>query len=187
VSGRGAVTPGAGASEALAQRIRSVNDFPQPGIVFRDITPLLADPIGLQDTLTALASWARPLRPTVVLAPEARGFVLGGALAVALNAGFAPARKPGRLPAATVSVPYQLEYGSDALELHCDAIGAGERVLVHDDLIATGGTAAALCQLVETQGAEVVGCCFVIELRGLQGRDRLGTVPAHALISYEGD
>jgi adenine phosphoribosyltransferase len=169
----------------LAGYIRSVPDFPKPGIVFRDITPLLANAAGLDATVSALVDMTRDLRPDVVIGAEARGFLFGPALARDLGAGFALARKPGMLPHDTVSVEYELEYGSDVLELHADAIAPGARVLVHDDLLATGGTASALCRLAQGLGGEVVGCAFVIELAFLGGRERLAPHDTHALIRYE--
>jgi adenine phosphoribosyltransferase len=172
---------------SLASYIRSIPDFPKAGIVFRDITPLLASPRGLDMSVTALAGIARELRPDVVIGPEARGFLLGPALAREVGAGFALARKPGSLPHDTVSADYSLEYGADALELHADSIGAGARVLVHDDLLATGGTARALCRLVEQLGGEVVGCAFLIELAFLGGRATLEPHDVHALIRYDAE
>ena len=172
---------------SLAGYIRSIPDFPKQGIVFRDITPLLASPEGVDAAVRALADVARELRPDVVVGAEARGFLLGPAVAREVGAGFAPARKPGKLPHDTVSADYSLEYGADALELHADAIGAGDRVLVHDDLLATGGTARALCRLVEQLGGEVVGCAFLIELAFLGGRAALAPHDVHALISYDAE
>jgi adenine phosphoribosyltransferase len=169
----------------LRALIREIPDFPQPGIRFKDITPLLADPRALAEAVTGLADFARPLHVDCVVAAEARGFLLGPALALALGAGFALARKPGKLPYETVSAEYLLEYGSGQLELHTDALGHGSRVLVHDDLLATGGTAAALCELVEGLGGEVVGCGFLIELAFLDGRTRLAPHEVHALLRYE--
>ncbi|HEX8159072.1 MAG TPA: adenine phosphoribosyltransferase [Solirubrobacteraceae bacterium] len=171
----------------LESYIRSIPDFPKPGIVFRDITPLLASPEGLDASVRALADLARDLAPDIVIGPEARGFLLGPAVARELGAGFALARKPGSLPYDTISVEYALEYGSDSLELHADALGPGARVLVHDDLLATGGTARALCQLVEQLGGEVVGCAFLIELAFLGGRALLRPHDVHALISYDAE
>jgi adenine phosphoribosyltransferase len=153
--------------------------------VFKDITPLLLDAAALREAVEGLAAYAAPLRPDFVVAPEARGFILGAALAQAVGAGFAPARKPGKLPWETVSAEYALEYGIDALELHADAFAGGARVLLHDDLLATGGTAEALCRLVESLGGEIVGCAFLVELAFLQGRERLGAREVHALVSYE--
>jgi len=172
---------------SLASYVRSIPDFPKQGIVFRDITPLLASPEGVDAAVRALAGVARELRPDVVVGAEARGFLLGPAVAREVGAGFAPARKPGKLPHDTVSADYSLEYGADALELHADAIGVGDRVLVHDDLLATGGTARALCRLVEQLGGEVVGCAFLIELAFLGGRAALAPHDVHALISYDAE
>jgi adenine phosphoribosyltransferase len=165
--------------------IRDIPDFPEPGIVFKDITPLLLDPRALDDAVDGLARLAEPLNVDFVVAPEARGFILGAALARQLQAGFVPARRPGKLPHETVSAEYALEYGINALEVHADAIAGGARVLVHDDLLATGGTAAALCDLVEGFGAEVAGCSFLIELSFLGGRERLAPRPVSALIDFE--
>jgi adenine phosphoribosyltransferase len=169
----------------LRSLVREIPDFPQPGIGFKDITPLLADPDALAQAVRALADFARPLDVECVVAAEARGFLLGPALALELGAGFALARKPGKLPCDTVSAEYLLEYGEGSLELHTDAVSAGRRVLVHDDLLATGGTAATLCELVESLGGDVVGCGFLIELAFLPGRERLAPREVHALISYE--
>ena len=179
--------PGAASdtNERLRALIRDIPDFPRPGILFKDITPLLADPHALALAVRGLAEYARQLRPECVVAAEARGFLLGPALALELGAGFVLARKPGKLPYETISAEYLLEYGTDQLELHSDAIGPGTRVLVHDDLLATGGTAAALCELVEQLGGEVVGCGFLVELAFLGGRGRLAPHGAHALLTYE--
>src|SRR5664279_5484020 len=168
----------------LRAYVRDIPDFPRPGIVFRDITPLLLDPRASDAAVTRLARFARELDIDFVVAAEARGFILGGALARELHAGFVPARKPGKLPHETVSAEYDLEYGIDALEVHADALAGGARVLVHDDLLATGGTAGALCQMVGDLGAEIVGCAFLIELSALGGRHRLEPHPTHALIEY---
>jgi adenine phosphoribosyltransferase len=165
--------------------IREMPDFPTPGINFKDITPLLADPTALKAAVLGLAEYARPLRVDCVVAAEARGFLLGPALALELGAGFVLARKPGKLPYETVRAEYVLEYGAGELELHTDALQGGRRVLVHDDLLATGGTAMALCELVEQLGGEVVGCGFLVELTFLSGRERLAPHPTHSLISYE--
>jgi adenine phosphoribosyltransferase len=168
----------------LAAYIRDVPDFPKPGIVFKDITPLLADAGALRGAVDALAELATPLRPDIVLGAESRGFILGPALAMRLGVGFAIARKPGKLPWSTVTASYALEYGEDSLEIHIDAIQPGMRVLVHDDLLATGGTARATCDLAEAIGGTVVGCAFLIELAFLGGRARLAPFPVDALISY---
>lgn len=169
----------------LEALIRTVPDFPRPGITFRDITPLLLDPRATDHAVTEMARFAAPLEVEIVVAAEARGFILGGTLANRLGAGFVPARKPGRLPAETVSVEYELEYGLDELQLHADAFAAGARVLVHDDLLATGGTAEAVVRIVEGLGGQVVGCGFLIELAGMGGRERLRPHEVHSLISFE--
>ncbi|MBN8870856.1 MAG: adenine phosphoribosyltransferase [Solirubrobacterales bacterium] len=162
--------------------IRPVPDFPEPGILFRDITPLLLDGEACRAVTRDLAALAEPLGAEFVVAAESRGFIFGGALAQALGIGFIPARKPGKLPAETVSVEYELEYRLDALEVHADALSDGARVLVHDDLIATGGTARAKIDAVEKLGAKVVGCVFLIELEGLGGRDRIAPHQTRALL-----
>ncbi len=169
----------------LRSYVREIPDFPQPGVVFRDITPLLLDPLALDAAVAGLEAFAEPLGIDLVVAPEARGFILGGALARQLQAGFVPARKPGKLPSKTMSAEYDLEYGIDALEVHSDAFAGGPRVLIHDDLIATGGTAAALCELVSGLGANVVGFAFLVELSFLGGRERLRGHDVYALIDYE--
>ena len=163
--------------------VRDIPDFPQPGIVFRDITPLLLDPGALDAAVSGLAE-VSPREVDFIVAAEARGFILGAALARQLRAGFVPARKPGKLPAATISAEYALEYGIDALEVHADALADGARVLVHDDLLATGGTARALCDLVAGLGAEIIGCSFLVELCFLEGRKRLAPHGVYSLIEY---
>jgi adenine phosphoribosyltransferase len=168
----------------LASMVRDVPDFPKPGIVFKDIMPLLADAGALRQTVDELAAWGEPRRPDIVLGAEARGFITGGALACRLGCGFVAARKPGKLPWRTVSAKYALEYGFDVLELHADAITRGQRVLVHDDVLATGGTAKAKCDLVEQLGGEVVGVLFIISLEFLNGRERLSEYDVHSLIQY---
>jgi adenine phosphoribosyltransferase len=169
----------------LEDHIRDIPDFPKPGIVFKDITPLFLDPEALRTTIRTLAGYARSRKADYVVSAEARGFVLGGAMAAEAAAGFILARKPGKLPRETSSVEYQLEYGVDALEVHADAVAGGARVLVHDDLLATGGTAEALCGLVEQAGGVVAGCAFVIELAFLRGRERLKGYDVHSLVVYE--
>jgi len=169
----------------LKRFVRDIPDFPQPGIVFRDITPLLLHAEALDQTVNGLGRLAAGLEVDFVLAPEARGFILGGALARELGSGFIPARRPGKLPHETISAEYALEYGVNGLEMHADALGGGARVLVHDDLLATGGTALALCQLAEQRGAQVVGCSFLIELGFLRGRARLEPYPVLALLQYQ--
>jgi adenine phosphoribosyltransferase len=171
----------------LRERIRNIPDFPKPGIVFRDITPLLLDPASLDAAVRGIAAWARPLHVDLVLAAEARGFILGAAVARELGVGFVPARKPGKLPWDTVSAEYVLEYGVDALEMHADALADGTRVLLHDDLLATGGTARALAELAEGAGAVIAGCAFLVELTFLGGRDKLAPYDVHALVSYDSE
>ena len=171
----------------LAAHIRDIPDFPKPGILFKDITPLLIDAEALSQAVTELADWARPLDVDYVVAAEARGFILGAAIARELGVGFVPARKPGKLPHETIAAEYILEYGVDALELHADALADGARVLLHDDLLATGGTARALAELIEGTGAEIAGCAFLVELAFLRGRDRLAGYDVHALLSYDGE
>ncbi len=171
--------------EDLKAKIRDVPDFPKPGIVFKDIMPLLADADALAATIEQLADWAAPRTPDIVLGAEARGFITGGALACRLGCGFATARKPGKLPWRTVSVKYALEYGLDALELHADAIKPGQRVLIHDDVLATGGTARAQIGLVEQLGGVVAGVLFIIQLDFLKGAEQLNGYDVHSLIHYE--
>jgi len=168
----------------LRSRIRDIPDYPQPGIVFRDITPLLLDPRALDATIDGLVAFGAGREVDFVVAAEARGFIVGGALASRLGAGFVPARKPGKLPPETISAEYVLEYGVDALEMNAEAFSHGARVLVHDDLLATGGTARALCDLVEQLGGHVVGCCFIAELSFLGGRERLAPFEVPALVDY---
>jgi adenine phosphoribosyltransferase len=168
----------------LAEKIRDVPDFPEPGIVFKDIMPLLGDPTTLRETVEKLAEWIEPRKPDVILGAEARGFILGAALAYKLGCAFVAARRPGKLPWKTVSATYALEYGENSLEIHADAISPGARVLVHDDLLATGGTAAAICDLAEQLGGEIVGLAFVIELTFLTGRKHLEKYDVFSLITY---
>jgi adenine phosphoribosyltransferase len=171
----------------LRSYIRDVPGFPRPGIVFKDLTPLLLDEDALRHAIDRLVEHVSDRRVDLVVAAEARGFVLGGAVAASIGAGFIPARKPGKLPAEVSSVEYALEYGLDALEVHRDALEGGARVLIHDDLLATGGTARALCDLVEQAGAEVAGCAFVMELAFLGGRKRLAPYDVHSLIVYDSE
>jgi adenine phosphoribosyltransferase len=168
----------------LASKIRDVPDFPKPGIVFKDIMPLLADPEALRTAVDAIAEWAEPRTPDLVLGAEARGYITGGALACRLGCGFVAARKPGKLPWRTVTAKYALEYGFDSLEVHADSITQGQRVLVHDDVLATGGTANATIALVEQLGGIVVGLPFIIELDFLNGRDRLEGHDVFSLLHY---
>jgi adenine phosphoribosyltransferase len=166
----------------LEDYIHDIPDFPKPGIVFKDITPLFLDAEALAHTVEQLAGWAREWEVDYVVSAEARGFVLGAAVAVAAGGGFILARKPGKLPREVSSAEYALEYGVDALEVHADAIRDGARVFVHDDLLATGGTARALCDLVEQAGGVVAGCAFVIELAFLNGRERLRDFEVRSLV-----
>ena len=168
----------------LRTKIRDVPDWPQPGVTFRDITPLLHDAKALSQTVDELAEWSASRKPDLVLGAEARGFILGACVAKEIGCGFVPARRPGKLPPETVSATYALEYGQNALELHPEAISAGARVLVHDDVLATGGTVEAMCGLVEQLGGKVVGAGFIIELAFLRGRERLSRYDVHALLAY---
>jgi len=168
----------------LKAKVRDVPDFPQQGVVFKDIMPLLADAEALRQTIEELGAWTRERKPDLVLGAEARGFILGAAIAREVGCGFVAARRPGKLPPETVSATYALEYGSNSLELHPEMIGRGSRVVIHDDVLATGGTVEAIAGLVERLGAEVVGCCFIIELTFLGGRERLSKYDLHALVEY---
>jgi adenine phosphoribosyltransferase len=171
----------------LRALIRDIPDFPKPGIVFKDITPLLLDPQAVDAAVEAIAAWGAPREVDYVVAAEARGFILGAAIARELGVGFVPARKPGKLPAEVVTAEYILEYGIDALEMHADAVAHGARVLIHDDLLATGGTARALAELIEGTGAQIAGAAFLVELAFLGGRERLAGYDVHALLTYDGE
>jgi adenine phosphoribosyltransferase len=168
----------------LKRYIRSIPDFPKPGIMFRDITPLLAAPRAFQSVIDALAEHYRPSRVNTVVAAEARGFIFAAPLALALEARFIPVRKPGKLPFDTHSFHYELEYGSDALEMHIDAVSREDRVLLVDDLLATGGTMGACIGMVEKAGAVVVGTAFLIELDFLKGRQRILPHEVFSLVHY---
>ena len=168
----------------LKQLVRSIPDFPKEGILFRDITPLIGDADGFEELIAQMAAQLRDADIDVVVGPEARGFIFGAALAHALHAGFVPARKPGKLPYDTISYEYALEYGTDRLEIHADAIRPGQRVAIVDDLLATGGTAAACAKLAEQAGGIVVGCAFAIELLDLSGRAALAEYPVHMILQY---
>ena len=168
----------------LRQKIREVDDFPTPGVGFKDVTPLLADAASLKEAVDGLAGWVRDKNVDLVLGAEARGFWIGSAIAVEAGVGFVPARRPGKLPPETVSASYTLEYGENSLELHPELIREGARVVIHDDVLATGGTVEAIKGLVERLGGEVIGACFIIELTFLGGRERLQGLDLHALISY---
>lgn len=168
----------------LRDRIRDVPDFPTKGVVFKDLMPLIADPAYFAETIRQLADWARPREPALVFGAEARGFIFGSALAYALGAGFIAARKPGKLPRETMEATYDLEYGTDSLHVHRDAVPVGTRVIIVDDVLATGGTARAKAQLVEGLGGVVAGVLFVIELDFLHGREKLAGYDVHSLIHY---
>ena len=168
----------------LRSKVREVPDFPTPGVGFKDVTPLLADPETLRSTVSQLADWVKTKQPDLVLGAEARGFWLGAAVAAAAGVGFVPARRPGKLPPETVSARYVLEYGENSLELHPDLIPRGSKVVIHDDVLATGGTIEAIKHLVEQIGSEVLGACFIIELSFLGGRQRLAGTDLFALIEY---
>jgi adenine phosphoribosyltransferase len=168
----------------LAAKVRAIPDFPKDGILFRDIMPLLQDPAALREAVDRIVEYGVGKHVDIVLGAEARGFILGAAVAYGLGAGFVCARKPGKLPYDTVSAEYDLEYGTDKLEIHADSIRPGQNVLVHDDLLATGGTARAKIELVEKLGGKVVGLAFLIELVALHGRDKLDGYDVFSLISY---
>lgn len=169
----------------LKDYIRTIPDFPKPGILFRDITPLLANPVALGAAISQMADHFHGTPIDVVAAAEARGFIFAAPLALELKVGFVPIRKPGKLPFDTHSFHYELEYGTDTLQIHVDGITSGQNVLLVDDLLATGGTIGACCRLVEKAGANVAGCAFLIELAGLQGAKRLAPYPHFSLLTYE--
>lgn len=171
----------------LRSHIREIPDFPRPGIGFKDVTTLMADAGALDAAVTGLADAVRAERVDMVVAAEARGFLLGPAVARELGAGFILARKPGKLPHDTVRAEYALEYGTDTLEVHSDALSEGARVVVHDDLLATGGTAKAVCELVEQLGGTVVACLFLVELSFLPGRERLAGYDVRSLVQYDSE
>jgi len=164
--------------------IRDIQDFPQPGIVFKDITPLLQDKEALKEAADALYALVGKHRIDKVVGMESRGFLFGPMLATKLNAGFVPVRKSGKLPAAKISQRYKLEYGTDMLEIHEDSIEKGEHVLIHDDVLATGGTAKAVCQLIERLGGNIIACNFLIELDFLNGKDKLKGIEIQSLLHY---
>ncbi|MBL0913370.1 MAG: adenine phosphoribosyltransferase [Bacteroidia bacterium] len=168
----------------LKDYIRDIEGFPKPGITFRDITPLLADPEAVRYCVETFREALHGVRIDKVVGVESRGFFFATLLAQELHAGFVPVRKPGKLPFRTLKATYELEYGSDTLEMHTDAIRPGEKVLIHDDVLATGGTAAAVCELVEKLGGEIVQCCFLAELRFLNGRHKLPGREIYSLVQY---
>ncbi len=174
-------------SEELKKYIRSVKDFPIEGIMFRDITTLLLNPEASKKTIDELYAFAKDLNITKVVGIESRGFLFGMMLAEKLGVGFVPIRKPGKLPAETESVEYELEYGTDKIEIHKDAINPGDKVLLHDDLLATGGTAEAACKLIEKLGGEVVQVSFIVELSFLKGREHLNKYDVKVLVDYKSE
>ena len=168
----------------LKSTIRDIPDFPKPGIIFKDITPILSDASLLQACVDHLAAQFGDANIDAVVGMESRGFIFGAPLALALGVAFVPARKPGKLPYDSIGVEYDLEYGTARLEMHTDAVGEGARVLVVDDLLATGGTAAATNSLIRELGAQIVANCFVIELSFLPGREAIGDIPVHSIVTY---
>ncbi len=173
-------------AELLAERlVRDVPDFPKPGILFKDITPVVQDYAALQQAVTLLANWGRNKRVDAVIGIEARGFIFGAPVALALGVGFVPLRKLGKLPADTIAEEYALEYGTNTVEMHRDSLKPGQRVVIIDDVLATGGTAAAAGRLVEKLGAEIIGFGFLIELAFLDGRKTLSQYDIHTLLRYE--
>ena len=171
--------------EHLKELIRHVPNFPKKGILFYDITTLLRDPVGLREALDGMTAPFREEAIDLVVGIESRGFILGAAIAEKLGAGFVPIRKPGKLPSGTIAQSYELEYGSDTLEIHQDAVQEGQRVLIVDDLLATGGTACAANDLVRKAGANVIGMAFLVELEFLKGRERLGETPLFVALRYQ--
>jgi adenine phosphoribosyltransferase len=169
----------------LRAKIRDIKDFPTEGILFKDITTLLKDGPAWASVIDHLAARYHTARVDVVVGVESRGFIFGGALAHQLKAGFVPVRKRGKLPAPTIEEEYELEYGRDVLAIHEDAVGRGQRVLIVDDLLATGGTVEACCHLLERTHAQIVGCAYIIELKSLQGAAKLSPHPIHSLIVYD--
>jgi len=170
--------------DRLKSKIRDIPDFPKPGIIFKDITPLVQDPTMMRFAVEQLTAPFIDQEITAVAGMEARGFIFGSLVAWQLGVGFIPLRKPGKLPYDVQSIDYELEYGTASLQAHIDAVKAGDRILLIDDLLATGGTAQASCELIETLGGEVVACAFVIELLALNGRKKLANHPIHSLITY---
>lgn len=181
------MTPAAhdGRIQLLRGRVRDIPDFPKPGILFRDLTPLMGDGVAFRESIALLVERVAPHAPELVVAIESRGFIFGAPVAASLGVGFVPVRKPGKLPFTTRRRSYDLEYGTDALEMHADAIVRGARVVVVDDLLATGGTAGATIELVRELGGQVVAAAFVIELGLLGGRDRLGGAKVESLLRFD--
>lgn len=171
----------------LKQHIRNIKDFPKQGIMFRDITTLLKNPEAMKFTSEKLLDFAKDLKVDKVVGIESRGFIFGSILSEKLNAGFVPVRKPGKLPAEKEQATYQLEYGKDTLEIHKDAIAPGDNVLIHDDLLATGGTMEAVCKMIEKLGGNVVQISFIIELSFLKGRDKLKDYDVRSIVEYDSE
>jgi len=174
-------------NEDIKSKIRVIPDWPKEGIMFRDITTLIKSPEGLRDSCNAIYEQFKDKDIDVIIGIESRGFIFGSALAYLMNKSFVPIRKPGKLPAECICEEYELEYGTDKIEIHKDAINEGDRVLLTDDLLATGGTMKAACQLVEKLGGVVVGCAFVVELPDLKGREKLEGYNLFRLVDFEGD
>jgi adenine phosphoribosyltransferase len=172
---------------SLESSVRSIPDFPKPGILFRDITTLLQNKKAFKEAIDRLVKKYKNKKIDLVVAVEARGFIVGGAVAYAIGAGFVPVRKKGKLPWKTRSVTYELEYGTDTLEMHQDAVKPGDKVLIIDDLLATGGTVRAVTELLEQQGAKICAIAFLIELVDLKGKDKLKGYPIHSLIKFRGE
>ena len=172
-------------TDHLKAKVRDVPDWPEKGVIFRDIMPLLADADALKETIELLGDWAAERRPDIVVGGEARGFFIGSAIAYKLGCGWVPARRPGKLPLETIGIEYALEYGMNTLELQADAFRGGSRVIIHDDVLATGGTSKAMAELVEQLGGDVVGIQFIIELDFLNGREKLADYDVFSLIHYE--
>ncbi|RCK76705.1 MAG: Adenine phosphoribosyltransferase [Ignavibacteriae bacterium] len=173
--------------EDLKKYIRNILDFPRKGILFRDITPLLNNPDAFDKVINYITDYYKGMNVDKIVGIESRGFILGSVLAYKLKAGFVPARKPGKLPYQTIKEEYKLEYGIDAIEIHRDAIREGDNVVLHDDLLATGGTASAACKLIEKLGGKIIGVSFLIELKFLNGREKLKKYDVHSLISYDSE
>jgi len=173
--------------ENIKKKIRTIPHFPQKGIMFRDITTLLKDPDGIKETIDTLVNHYQETPIDLVAGIESRGFIIAGAIAYSLGKGFVPIRKPGKLPAETYRVEYELEYGKDVIEMHKDAIEKGAQVLMVDDLLATGGTMKAACEMIEKAGGEVVECAFIVELPDLKGRERLKNHKVFTLVEFEGE
>jgi adenine phosphoribosyltransferase len=174
-------------NEDIKAKIRAIPNWPKDGIMFRDITTLIKDPAGFKDTCDILFEQYKDKEIDIIAGIESRGFIFGAVLAYLLNKSFVPIRKPGKLPAECICQEYELEYGTDKIEVHKNAIGEGDKVLIADDLLATGGTMKAACQLIESLGGEVVGCAFVVELTDLKGRDKLEGYELFKLVDFEGE